>query len=276
MGILTKNPQVHIPYHLLRDFYLPLVLERRLNPEISFNHLILEEAQEQDYARTAEALQEAGVQITFHAPFLDLRPGALDPQIRKVTQERLRQVFRLVPLFRPVRVVCHPSFDAKYYPGTEDAWLEGSLETWGALADLAEKFDTTISLENVYEKDPVHLKNLFVALGSSHVRFCLDTGHFNVFSRTGLALWFEVLGEHLGQLHLHDNSGRQDEHLPLGEGNFPFAELASYLALLARDNLVVTLEAHSLSKMERAMQNYRLWREDAAWGKSPVRLVEKR
>ena len=53
-----------------------------------------------------------------------------------------------------------------------------------------------------------------------------------------------MLGDRLGEIHIHDNDGTTDQHLPVGEGNFPFREL---LALVRRKNLrpILTIESHS-------------------------------
>ncbi len=256
MGEQEENPQVHVPFGLLKDDYLPMVIAEGLNPEIGFNHTTLDEAKREDFIAVAQRLKDAGRRVTFHAPFLDLRPGGLDPVIRQATKDRLSQLFDLVPYFQPARVVCHPSFDAKYYTGTEQRWLDNSLDTWRHFARLAQEMDTVISLENVYEKDPHHLYLLLSTLDSQQVRFCLDTGHFNVFSRTPLVQWLDQLGGYLGQLHLHDNDGSQDLHLPIGEGNFPFADLLASLAA-RKCSPVVTLEAHSKERLYRSLAAYR-------------------
>ncbi|MDI6726989.1 MAG: sugar phosphate isomerase/epimerase family protein [Smithellaceae bacterium] len=250
------KPQVHVPFGLLKDDHLSAVISEGLNPEIGFNQTTLDETKWEDYIEVAHRLREAGRRITFHAPFLDLRPGALDPKIRQVTMDRLSQIFDLVPLFQPERVVCHPSFDAKYYTGAEQRWLENSLDTWRHFARLAEEMSTTISLENVYEKDPHQLFLLLSALNSPRVCFCLDTGHFNVFSRTPLEQWLNRLGGYLGQLHLHDNDGSLDQHLPIGEGTFPFRKLMTALADREGAPVITTLEAHTRERLQRALKNY--------------------
>ena len=45
------------------------------------------------------------------------------------------------------------------------------------------------------------------------------------------AKWVDSLGDHLGEIHLHDNHGTADEHLPVGEGTFPFKELMRLLSI---------------------------------------------
>ena len=158
-----------------------MVIREGINPEIGFNHLDLDRFQETDFRETADRLADAGLSVTFHAPFMDLRPGAIDPRIRQVTLDRLRQVFDLIPWFRPRSMVCHPSFDEKYYVSGEKQWLENSLETWNGLLECVRGTETIIALENVYERDPHQLRPLLDALDSPQVRFCFDTGHANAF-----------------------------------------------------------------------------------------------
>ena len=207
-----------------------------------------------DYRRVGDQILDAGLSVTFHAPFMDLRPGAIDPAVRQASVDRIRQVLDLVPYFRPRSIVCHPSFDDRYYVSTADLWLHNSMETWGSFVRVTEDADTTISLENVYERQPRLLKRLLDACGSSRIRFCFDTGHFNVFSGASLEEWIETMGPHLFHLHLHDNQGKADEHLAIGDGTFPFTRLFALLRE-RKINPIITLEAHSEETLWRSAEN---------------------
>ena len=255
-GILQKI-QVHMPFHLLREKLLPWVIREGINPEIGFNHQDLDRFAPVDFRETAKRLADSDLLVTFHAPFMDLRPGALDPRIRQVSLDRLRQVFDMIPWFRPRSVVCHPSFDEKYYISAEARWLENSLKTWGTLLDCIRGTDTIIALENVYERDPRSLRPLLDALASPQVRFCFDTGHANAFGGVPSVLWIETLGDLLGEIHIHDNHGTADEHLPVGEGNVPFREL---FARVRERKLkpILTVESHSEKGLRRMLENLRV------------------
>jgi sugar phosphate isomerase/epimerase len=254
MQEILKKIQIHIPFDMLRDRYLPMVLRERINPEIGFSHETLDRFGPGDYRNVASALLEAGLTTTIHAPFMDLRPGALDPKIRRATADRLRQLFDLAPLFRPRSIVCHPSFDERYYVSTEDQWLENSIETWQPLLALAAAMNALVAFENVYETDPVLLKKLLRSLRSPHACFCFDTGHFNAFAEAPLEEWIRELGPLTGQLHLHDNHGSADEHLPPGQGSFPFHVLMPELSEMGRAP-IITLEAHSEAHLRQGLNN---------------------
>jgi len=246
--------QVHMPFDFLYNKYLPMVIKERINPEISFNHYTFDHFKKEDYTRVADRLLEAGLMITFHAPFMDLRPGAIDPTIRQVTIERLKQVFDLVPYFRPLSVVCHASFDKRYYVSSEQTWLKNSIETWQQLLTQAMEMKTIIALENVYEGDCQQLSLLLDAFPSPHVCFCFDTGHFNVFSETPLEEWMISLGSRIGQIHIHDNNGLLDEHLPVGDGNFPFRD---FFGIIRKKgiNPIITVESHTEKHLWRMLEN---------------------
>jgi sugar phosphate isomerase/epimerase len=96
------------------------------------------------------------------------------------------------------------------------------------------------------------IRRLLEGVASPYIRFCFDTGHHNVFAVAPVATWIEALGPYLGQLHIHDNDGKKDRHLPPGEGNFPFTELFDMLSCRYLTP-VVTLETHSVEHFRRAV-----------------------
>ena len=242
-----------MPFHFLRDKFLPIVIKEGINPEISFNHFTLDHFRKDDFLKVADQLLEAKLTVSFHAPFMDLRPGAMDPEIRKVTAARLQQVFDLVPYFRPISVVCHASFDKRYYVSNERDWLENSVETWKHFLAQASDMNTMIALENVYETDCQYLRLLLDALASPRACFCFDTGHFNVYSTEPLEEWMNCLGNRIGEIHIHDNNGVLDEHLPVGDGNFPFQ---AFFKMIHQRGLkpIVTIETHSEKRLWRMLE----------------------
>jgi sugar phosphate isomerase/epimerase len=257
MQKIIKNVQIHVPFRLLTTEHLSLVIKEKINPEISFNCTDLDTFTKSVFLEVAKRLAEAELSVTFHAPFIDLRPGAIDPKIRQITKDRLQQVFDLIPYFHPLTVVCHPSFDERYYHFHRQQWLENSIETWSYFLPQAEEMKTIIALENVYETDPAPLIELLGTLSSPRIRFCFDTGHCNFFSGSPFTTWIEAMGPYLGQLHIHDNDGTADDHAPVGEGNFPFAAL---FAMLRERNLspLVTLEPHTLADLWKTLQNIKI------------------
>ncbi len=254
MQDVLKHLQVHIPFDQLLQKHLDKVLREGINPEIAFNCATLDRFNDGEYAGLAQRLCGPHRSITFHGPFMDLRPGAVDPQIRHVSFMRFLRVFEIAVHFRPRAIVFHPSYDERYYVSSGRKWLENSIGTWSKLLPLADQLDTRIALENVYETDPDWIGRLLDAFPPERVGFCFDTGHFNAFARTPLETWMDRLGHRLVEVHLHDNRGALDEHLPVGEGTFPFGE---FFSILAGKGLrpILTVEAHTEQNLSRTLFN---------------------
>jgi sugar phosphate isomerase/epimerase len=250
---MIRKVHAHMPYHLLTR-YLPMILTHKLNLEIYFSQDALQALDKKKCRENAAKLKDAGLKVTFHAPFIDLRPGAIDRRIRQVSLDRIRQAFDLAPVFGPLKIVCHPSFDDRYYVACDELWLENSAGFWRELLGEAHDAQTVIALENVYEKEPDILRRLFEMLSCEDICFCFDTGHFNVFSRTPLATWMEQMGRYIGHLHLHDNFGKFDEHLPVGAATFPFDPFFAALKAL-KVQPTITLEAHSQEHLWESLTN---------------------
>lgn len=240
---IIKNVQVCIPFRLLREKHLPLVIENRINPEIGIDGDTIDTYAPKDFSDMAFLLRQEGLTITLHGPFFDLAPGGMDKKILKASRERLRQAFDILPLFEPKSIVCHTGYDRKRYHEAQDQWLETAVETWTPLVEGLRGTATILAIENVYEKTPTLLVRLFNALNDDKVGFCFDTGHMNAFSETDMEAWLEALGPFLKQLHLHDNDGTWDDHWAIGMGRVNFDMLFRHV-VENRLRPIITLETH--------------------------------
>ena len=89
-------------------------------------------------------------------------------------------------------------------------------------------------------------------MNSGNFGICLDTGHFNLFSKIGLREWIGIIRPYIMELHLHDNYGVSDDHLPPGRGTFDFKTL--FEEILGID-CVYTLEAHSIDDVKESLKS---------------------
>jgi sugar phosphate isomerase/epimerase len=244
--------QINIPYSMLLQ-RIDFVMEHRLHPEIYFDAEDLDTCNDKEVKQLAETLQRNGLEITIHGPFMDLSPGGVDKRIKEVTLDRFSRTFELAALFKPKAIVFHPGYEKWKFDGNVNLWLESSLRTWRSLVEKAKERGLTIAIENVFEESPDSLLLLLKEIDSPHFRFCFDTGHHHVFSKTPLPLWMETLKEYLVEVHLHDNHGQMDDHLPMGEGGFDFRGLFS---LFSRWGLtpIHTLEPHEEAHLWRSLE----------------------
>ena len=96
------------------------------------------------------------------------------------------------------------------------------------------------------------MKALFEAVADPLLRHCFDVGHWNLFKKVGMEQWFEVLGGHIAEVHIHDNSGTRDEHAPPGDGAIDFELFFSLMERYAPE-AAYTIEAHSREHLEQSL-----------------------
>jgi sugar phosphate isomerase/epimerase len=93
----------------------------------------------------------------------------------------------------------------------------------------ARRLGITLAIENAWEENP-HVLERLVDLLPKGAAVCIDVGHVSAFSRLTLKRWWDVLGDRVAALHLHDNDGLSDEHLAPGKGIVDFPALVGLVA----------------------------------------------
>ncbi|MCU0589295.1 MAG: sugar phosphate isomerase/epimerase [Syntrophobacteraceae bacterium] len=239
---LLSHVHVNMPWKVLPQ-HLLTVLTLKMNVEIGLDAMALDTRSPREFAPVAERLHARGCRVSLHGPFWGLEPASMDPMVRQISRYRIQQFFDLISIFDPVQVVCHTGYDPRHYLSHEESWVDGSVAFWEPFVTRAESLQTPLLLENVWEAGPTFHRAIFDKLPSPFFAFCLDVGHQNGFSSTPLGEWLNVLGDHIQELHLHDNDGTFDQHRPVGSGSVDFQTLFLFLRATGRDPLM-TLEPH--------------------------------
>ncbi len=234
--------QVHVPYATLAA-KLDEVIRAGFNPEIFIDGADLDRIVPDDLLRVRRAMDAKGRTVTVHGPYMDMSPGGGDEKMRLATSERFRQTFAAAALLGAGTVVLHGGYDERRFDGDDSFWLDRSLRTWPEFIREAERLKMTIAVENIFEGEPGPLKALMESFRSPHFGICLDAGHMNLFSTVPMREWFVELGGFIAELHIHDNRGQMDEHLPVGEGEIDFHCFFSLVEQYTRDP-VFTIEPH--------------------------------
>jgi len=233
------NILIHLPFSRFREFR-DYARSDRLNLELYFGAETLETMNDDELREAADYL-DYSPRMVFHAPFMDLSPGAVDPDIREVTLKRFRQVSGAARILRPETIVFHSGYEKWKYALETRIWLEQSVKTWNVVLSETGDAGCRLAIENIFEDTPDNLVQLMEAMESPRMGLCFDTGHFNLFSSISLDEWLDRCSKHICHLHVHDNDRSADLHAPPGNGTFPFAKL---FEKLGPRTPTMTLEAH--------------------------------
>jgi len=247
MRDVLRHVFINMPWSHIGKYIDPAI-KIGMNLEIGFGADELEGVSAGAVSAVVGRMRENGCRLTIHGPFWDLCSGSIDHRIREVTRSRYGSLLDLAQEIRPERIVCHTGFDPRHHRGHRREWIENCVSTWKPVVERAEAMKTLVVLENVWEADPsLHLE-IFEQIKSPWIGFCLDTGHQHSFSKTPLNEWLDATWQHLGELHIHDNDGVYDSHLPVGSGSVDFDYLFNFLAKKGISP-VLTLEPHTVQHM---------------------------
>lgn len=145
--------------------------------------------------------------------------------VRDVARNRFELAYATANSLGATDVVLHHGHVPGFSP--PQSWLPRWVDFWRSF--LEGKSGVRFHVENVIDCGPRLLSEVVRELGHPDVDICLDVAHSHCYSTTDALTWVEELATAIGYVHLHDNHGEADEHLGLGEGTLPLAEVCAAL-----------------------------------------------
>lgn len=233
---------ISIPFELLRERYLETVIKNRISVEISLKAEILDKTERKTFREVASILKSEAINTSIHLPFMDLSLAGFDVLVREISLRRLLQAMEIASIFSPKVCVFHSGFHPDYHREEKLNWRAIFIEiSLPRIIKRAEDLGLKLALENTFEPEPQFMLPIFESF-SSLLYWCFDPAHARVFSEIDELEWLQVLYEYLYEIHCHDNNGKWDEHLALGQGVIRFSEIFDFLF---RNNLrpLLTIEA---------------------------------
>ncbi|MFQ6672022.1 MAG: sugar phosphate isomerase/epimerase family protein [Candidatus Tectimicrobiota bacterium] len=219
---------VHVPYALVAQ-YRPIIERAGLAVEVLIEAENLEVSTLEAMADELRGLKAIAGRVAIHAPYVDLNPGHPVEAMREEALRLLTLACALAQATEASYVVAHTGYGPSRAAFDPSAWRGRSLETWKRLLAQPAANGVVVALEHMFEPEPSLVQGLIESLPAHQVGVCLDTGHLNCFAHAPPAVWWAALGDRITVLHLHDNTGEDDDHLGIGEGTFDFAALFRWL-----------------------------------------------
>ena len=196
-----------------------------------------------------EWLQENSLVRSLHGCYIDVNPASGDILFQELSRLRIKESCDIALQLNADNVVIHSSCATFLRGGYLDHWAAVSAEYFEG---LAEEYPLNIFIENSMDIDTTPLMELMKHIKNPRIGVCLDIGHAN-YSRDPLEKWFSDLGDYIGYIHLSDNMGFFDDHLPLGKGKVDWDKTDRFCRGLGK-NLIYTLETGSLEDTERSIR----------------------
>lgn len=194
-----------------------------------------------------EAVETRNMKFQVHLPFSDINIAAFDLGTRKHAVNTICELLACADSLGIEVAVLHPGYILAmgYYdkPRVPKLTRESLELIHGQMSDLSVR----VALENMPDQRfaicryPAELLEMLTGL-DEHFGICFDTGHANT---NGCIDDFFPLVDRLANVHLHDNDGARDSHLPLGRGGINFSRVLAALSDYGGNYIIETRDLPS-------------------------------
>ena len=199
-------------------------------------HMLLKEGDEQNAVWVRNIFREAGIEcVQAHAPLgfsaedkMEEGDEAFDLILRS---------FRFAQVLGAKTIVVHAITDAKPVN-----FVAHNLRFYKTLEPYAKELGLKIAIENLYIYDrrygtfdgvfsePIEMVDFLQKLKSDVFTVCVDTGHALLCEKAPEEYISELRSAPIGAVHLHDNDGKDDLHLPPYGGVMDWDKILDALA----------------------------------------------
>ena len=190
-----------------------------------------------------EAMDSFSLKYTVHGLITDVNIASIHDTIRSASVELHRKAVEASAIAGASVYVVHPGFTS--WPFYRDQALHALDKSLVDLRLMQDEFGISICVENMPKSDwlfyscpGIDLKGLGTVLDVGHANTC---GSLDAFLAT----------QDISHVHLHDNAGCSDDHLPLGQGSIELLENKSEAGVLESLNALRSIEP-AVMAMERS------------------------
>jgi sugar phosphate isomerase/epimerase len=195
-----------------------------------------------------ERLTQSNLGLVCHLPTF-LSTADLMDRMRKASIDETLESLEVAAELEPLKVVLHPSYMmglGTFVPELARAHAMESLEIFVA---QARALGLCLCLENMFPRsqwllNPEEFVEILARFPT--LSLLLDIGHAHIGDAGGKKClrFIEMFGDRIGHLHVSDNFGKEDQHLPIGAGIIDFSRVVKVIKEVGYKD-TVTLEVFS-------------------------------
>jgi sugar phosphate isomerase/epimerase len=211
--------------------------------------------------RLLEALDHNKMKLVCHLPSF-VYTADLTHGLRKASLNEVLKSLETAAELGCLKAVLHPGYILGLGIFVMDQARAYALESLDAIVEKADQLDLLLCLENLFPKahslmEPEDFADIFVKF--PNLKMTLDTGHAHIEDKAGKRAikFIERFPDRIGHIHISDNLGEADNHLPVGAGTVNFHEIVNALKGIGYDG-TITLEVFSRDRDYLKMSRHKI------------------
>jgi len=188
--------------------------------------------------------RDNGLELTVHAPFVDINIASPNPVLRRVMIKRLEKSLGYARDLKCKQWVFHSGWKSgvsEFYPNLD--W-QINLRSVKTLLAIAKKCGVDIAVENTPEPFYFLVKRMhdvalfYSELGAdADLGMAFDVGHAN--TTREIFGFIDKFADKIVHIHVSDNEGKYDSHRGIGYGKINWKAVAEALKLINYKGMIV-------------------------------------
>ena len=195
-----------------------------------------------------KALKEHDLGLVCHLPTF-VSAADLTERIRRASVDEVLACLEVAAEIEPLKIVLHPPYVVGLGAFVPELAKTRAMESLETIMDKSAELGLRVCLENMFPRtqwltNPEEFVDLLAKFPT--LNLTLDVAHANL-GDTGekkCLRFIEMFPDRIGHLHVSDNFGKEDLHLPIGAGIIDFPEVVKALKATGYND-TMTLEVFS-------------------------------
>jgi sugar phosphate isomerase/epimerase len=171
------------------------------------------------------------LKFSAHCPLSDVNLGSLNPRMRDASVREI--VNGISSASRMNMSVCtvHPGYFSNIGMLDKQSVIAKTKESLAVIEAASKEYGVKVAIENLPLMGGAGMgrtpEDLYALIEGLELGICFDVGHAN--TNKVVDEWLKHSKDFLN-VHIHDNLGDYDAHLPIGMGNIDFKKVLSALS----------------------------------------------
>jgi len=192
-----------------------------------------------------------------HTPSIDVNLASLNPSIGRASEKITLKTVHFASKVNAELLVSHVGRLSRDHPQSlMKKAFKNAVARLKHIANASKDSGIIFTIENDHKTADYIIagypQQILSLVENIDCKLTFDIGHANTLGK--IENFLDTLSTYIVNIHLHDNNGVNDEHLPLGEGKIDIAKTLEKIKMSNRSTTLI-LECHSLQGLR---QDYNL------------------
>lgn len=190
-----------------------------------------------------------------HFPSIDINLASVNPLLRRVSKKTILKAMLFATELDVELLISHVGRLSRDYPQKlVKKAMKNVTNSLRKINQLANNLDIIFTIENDHKsKDYVlagYPEQISLLIENVGCKLTFDIGHAHTVGK--IEDFTKLLDKFIVNVHLHDNNGGEDEHLPIGKGSIDFTSLFKTMKNW-RGQKPLIIECHSFAGLEESI-----------------------